>query len=44
MDVILGTFGDDDPEGRVTFGCRVGPVSNSPDPAATAVQASGPNP
>jgi hypothetical protein len=44
MDVILGTFGDDDPADRLTFGCRVGPVTNSPDPAATAVQASCPNP
>jgi len=41
MDVIFGSFSDDPAEvdDRVTFGCRVGPVAGSSEPAATAVQA-----
>lgn len=40
IDVIFGRFeGDAESDNRTTFGCRVGPVDNSPDPAATAVQA-----
>ncbi len=39
IDVILGTFGDDDSSDHLTFGCRVGPVEGQPEPAATAVDA-----
>ena len=39
IDVILGTWGTDDPGDHVTFGCRVGPVADSPQPAATLVPA-----
>lgn len=39
IDVIFGTWGVDNATDHVTFGCRVGPVVNSPDPAATLVQA-----
>ena len=43
MDVIFGTFdGDASEDDRVTFGCRVGPVEGSQEPAATAVQAAVP--
>ncbi len=39
IDVILGTWGNDSVADHVTFGCRVGPAGNSPEPAATLVQA-----
>ncbi|MGQ2911681.1 hypothetical protein [Aeromicrobium sp.] len=39
IDVIFGTFDEGDDVPRLTFGCRVGPVEGSDDPAATAVQA-----
>lgn len=39
IDVIFGSWGTDSFDDHVTFGCRVGPVSNSPEPAATLVQA-----
>ncbi len=39
IDVILGTWGTGSTEDHVTFGCRVGPVEGSPQPAATLVQA-----
>jgi hypothetical protein len=39
IDVILGTWGEGDAGDHVTFGCRVGPVADSPEPAATLVQA-----
>lgn len=39
IDVILGTWGRNNVDDHVTFGCRVGPVVNSPHPAATLVQA-----
>lgn len=39
IDVILGTWGTNDLSDHVTFGCRVGPVEGSPQPAATLVQA-----
>jgi hypothetical protein len=39
IDVILGTWGTNSAEDHVTFGCRVGPVVDSPRPAATLVQA-----
>ncbi len=39
IDVILGTWGTGATDDHITFGCRVGPVVNSPDPAATLVQA-----
>ena len=42
IDVILGTFGDDDASDHVTFGCRVGPVANSDEPAATLIPAAQP--
>jgi hypothetical protein len=43
IDVVFGSFeGPAEREQRVTFGCRVGPVVNSPEPAATAVQAATP--
>ncbi len=37
IDAILGTWGADTFDDHVTFGCRVGPVDNSPAPAATLV-------
>jgi hypothetical protein len=40
IDVTFGTWGKGtDYDDHVTFGCRFGPVSNSPLPAATAVGA-----
>jgi hypothetical protein len=39
IDVILGTWGEGEFDDHVTFGCRVGPVLDSPEPAATLVQA-----
>jgi hypothetical protein len=39
IDVILGTWGEGEFDDHVTFGCRVGPVVDSPEPAATLVQA-----
>jgi hypothetical protein len=39
IDVILGTLGGDTIDDHVTFGCRVGPVADSPEPAPTLVQA-----
>lgn len=40
IDVIFGTWGNGtDSQDHATFGCRFGPVSNSPLPAATAVDA-----
>lgn len=40
MDVIFGSFeGDASQDKRITFGCRVGHVEGSQEPAATAVQA-----
>jgi hypothetical protein len=39
IDVILGTWGEGAVDDHVTFGCRVGPVVDSPAPAATLVQA-----
>ena len=38
LDVVFGSW-HGEAEDHVTFGCRVGPVSGSPDPAATAVDA-----
>jgi hypothetical protein len=38
MDVVFGSW-HDEAEDHQTFGCRVGPLSGSPDPAATAVDA-----
>ena len=37
MDVVIGTWGESDATDHVTFGCRVGPVVDSPAPAATLV-------
>ncbi|MEU0081511.1 hypothetical protein [Micromonospora tulbaghiae] len=37
IDAILGSWGGDDFDDHVTFGCRVGPVAGSPGPAATLV-------
>lgn len=43
MDVIFGSFeGDASQDDRITFGCRVGPVEGSQEPAASAVQAAVP--
>ncbi|MGY2873579.1 hypothetical protein ACVW00_000769 [Marmoricola sp. URHA0025 HA25] len=42
MDVILGSFEGDGQDERVTFGCRVGPVEGSREPAASLVQAAVP--
>ncbi len=39
IDVIFGDWGTDDSSKNVTFGCRVGPVANSDEPAATLVPA-----
>ena len=39
IDLILGTFGEDDASDHVTFGARVGPVSGQLEPAATLVDA-----
>ena len=44
IDVIFGPFGDDAAEGRVTFGCRVGPIAGAKEPAATVVDAAQPYP
>lgn len=41
IDLVLGTW-DEETDDHVTFGCRVGTVSGSPDPAATAVDAARP--
>jgi hypothetical protein len=37
FDVILGTWNTDDFSDHLTFSCRVGPVEDSPTPAATLV-------
>ena len=37
IDAILGTWGRGDFTDHLTFGCRVGPVTGSPGPAATLV-------
>ncbi|MEV6598506.1 hypothetical protein AB0M36_16760 [Actinoplanes sp. NPDC051346] len=37
IDAILGTWGHDEFGDHITFGCRVGPVADSPVPAATLV-------
>lgn len=43
IDVIFGTFeGDAADDDRTTFGCRVGRVEGSDEPAATAVEAAVP--
>lgn len=43
IDVIFGAFeGDAADDDRTTFGCRVGPVEGSDEPAATAVEAAVP--
>lgn len=46
IDVILGTFGENENENEtddhVTFGCRVGPVESSDEPAASLVLAAQP--
>jgi hypothetical protein len=43
MDVIFGSFdGDAIDDDRTTFGCRIGPVEGSQEPAATAVAAAVP--
>ena len=39
IDLVLGTFGEDDWSDHVTFGVRVGPVEGQVEPAATLVQA-----
>ncbi|WP_433062612.1 hypothetical protein [Dactylosporangium sp. CS-033363] len=40
IDVVFGTWGEgDEYDDHLTFGCRFGPVVNSPLPAATAVDA-----
>lgn len=39
IDVIMGTWGENNVDDHVTFGCRVGPVEGSPLPAATLVPA-----
>jgi hypothetical protein len=39
LDAIVGTWGSDDFSDHLTFGCRIGPVQGSPDPAATLVDA-----
>ncbi|WP_237700651.1 hypothetical protein [Janibacter sp. HTCC2649] len=38
IDVVFGTF-EDGVDDHISFGCRVGPVEASPEPAATAVNA-----
>ncbi|ROP32806.1 hypothetical protein EDD30_5754 [Couchioplanes caeruleus] len=37
IDAILGTWGDNQFDDHITFGCRVGPVAGSSTPAATLV-------
>lgn len=40
IDVIFGSWDEGEAtDDHVTFGCRVGPVENGPEPAATLVQA-----
>ena len=41
IDAVMGGLGEESTD-RVTFGCRVGPVANKPEPAATAVAAAVP--
>ncbi len=41
IDAVMGGLGEGSTD-RVTFGCRVGPVANKPEPAATAVAAAVP--
>ena len=42
LDVVFGEFDGGSKAERFTFGCRVGPVQNSAEPAATAVDAAVP--
>ena len=42
IDVVLGTFGSEDLSDHCTFGCRVGPVAEQSEPAATLVAAAAP--
>jgi hypothetical protein len=37
IDAILGSWGGNQPDDHITFGCRVGPAMDSPVPAATLV-------
>jgi hypothetical protein len=39
IDVILGSWGGDTNDDRVTFGCRVGPVDGQPTPGCSLVPA-----
>jgi hypothetical protein len=39
IEIALGTFEEAGYQDHVSFGCRVGPVEGSSDPAATAVDA-----
>lgn len=41
VDLVFGSW-HEDADDHLTFGCRVGPVAGSPDPAATAVDAAKP--
>lgn len=41
IDLVFGSW-HESADDHVTFGCRVGPVVGSPDPAATAVDAAQP--
>lgn len=42
IDVIFGSWEEDDSTENVTFGCRVGPVDGQSGPAASAVDAAAP--
>lgn len=42
LDVIFGTWSEDQASDHVTFGCRVGPVEGQVDPAASLVTAAQP--
>lgn len=42
LDVILGTWGENETADHVTFGCRVGPIEGQEFPAASLVPAAQP--
>jgi hypothetical protein len=42
LDVVLGTWGENDPSDHVTFGCRVGRIEGQSGPAASLVPAAEP--
>jgi hypothetical protein len=39
LDLVIGTWGEGQVTDHVTFGCRVGPIENQEEPAASLVSA-----